>query len=65
MTPEGGKLKLTVLTINPATLTSWAALHEQFGPVVAPVRTGESDFLGAGALSPSGRDRSQVAPTIR
>lgn len=30
---------------NPATLTSWAHLYGQFGPVVAPVASGESESL--------------------
>jgi hypothetical protein len=30
---------------NPNTLVSWAHLYGQFGPVVAPVAPGESDFL--------------------
>lgn len=30
---------------NPKMLTSWAHLYGQFGPVVAPVESGESDFL--------------------
>jgi len=30
---------------NPATLTSWAHLYGQFGPVVAPVASGESPAL--------------------
>jgi hypothetical protein len=30
---------------NPTTLTSWAHLYGQFGPVVAPVKSGESGFL--------------------
>lgn len=30
---------------NPKTLTSWAHLYGQFGPLVAPVESGESNFL--------------------
>jgi hypothetical protein len=36
----------TMENANPSTLTSWAHLYGQFGPVVAPVATTESGFLG-------------------
>ncbi len=36
---------------NPETLTSWAHLYGQFGPVVAPVESGESDFLAGHHVS--------------
>lgn len=36
---------------NPGSLTSWAHLYGQFGPVVAPVASGESDFLGGHHVS--------------
>ena len=31
---------------NPGTLTSWAQLYAQFGPLVAPVESSQSSFLG-------------------
>jgi hypothetical protein len=36
---------------NPETLTSWAQLYGQFGPVVAPVTSGVSSFLGGHHVS--------------
>ena len=36
---------------NPDTLTSWAQLYGQFGPLVAPVESGEFDFLGGHHVS--------------
>lgn len=36
---------------NPGSLTSWAHLYGQFGPVVAPVESGESDFLAGHHVS--------------
>ena len=36
---------------NPETLTSWAHLYGQFGPVVAPVESGEGDFLAGHHVS--------------
>jgi hypothetical protein len=36
---------------NPETLTSWGHLYGQFGPVVAPVESGESDFLAGHHVS--------------
>jgi hypothetical protein len=36
---------------NPGTLTSWAQLYAQFGPLVAPVESGESSFLGGHHVS--------------
>jgi hypothetical protein len=36
---------------NPNTLTSWAHLCGQFGPVVAPVKSRESDFLAGHHVS--------------
>jgi hypothetical protein len=34
-----------VSNANPGTLTSWAHLFGQFGPVVAPVESGEADYI--------------------
>jgi hypothetical protein len=36
---------------NPRTLTSWAHLYGQFGPVVAPTESRESDFLAGHHVS--------------
>ena len=36
---------------NPETLTSWAHLYGQFGNVVAPVESGETDFLAGHHVS--------------
>lgn len=36
---------------NPETLTSWAHLYGQFGPVVAPIASGEIDFLAGHHVS--------------
>lgn len=36
---------------NPGTLVSWAHLYGQFGPCIAPVESGESDFLAGHHVS--------------
>jgi hypothetical protein len=36
---------------NPRTSTSWAHLYGQFGPLVAPVESGEADFLAGHHVS--------------
>lgn len=36
---------------NPDTLTSWAQFYGQFGPLIAPVASGESDFLAGHHVS--------------
>lgn len=50
---------------NPGTLTSWAHLYGQFGPVVDPVESGETSFLAGHHVSYARRlfpgDSQQVA----
>lgn len=36
---------------NPETLASWAQIYGQFGPIVAPVESGEKDFLAGHHVS--------------
>ncbi len=32
---------------NPQSLTSWSSLYDEFGPIVAPIKSGETKLLGA------------------
>jgi hypothetical protein len=32
---------------NPRSLTSWASLYDEFGQIVAPIKSGETTLLGA------------------